>query len=172
MTSAQPPRTDPIPYQPAHHPARPPVQPQYWLQSGPMLQQRTWQRSTRSPIMVISSLAGLAFAAIAVVALLVGSVNASFFTARGIVVCPSASVQAMQIGPGTPVQISDERGTELATTTLGQRRTAESGRCELPFSAHDVEAGRGGYVVRVGNAFQETVSESALAAGAVLRPVG
>ncbi|MYR05280.1 hypothetical protein GTV32_02620 [Gordonia sp. SID5947] len=179
MTSGQPPRHDVAPQAHDHHRAGHPVDPytgsanapQFWLRSGPMLPQRTWQRSTRSPIIVISSLAAMALAAVAVAALLVGTVNRTSFTARGVVVCPTAEAQALQIGPGATVQIYDETGGELSTTTLGQRRSGDGGRCEMPFRAHDVESGRDGYVIRIGDVLQETVSESALSSGVVLRPV-
>ncbi|AZG43780.1 hypothetical protein [Gordonia insulae] len=189
MTSAQPPRPDGPPLMNPHDgpaeststtppvgpftgaaPAAPP--PQYWLRSGPMLPQRTWQRTTRSPVILVSALAAMALAAVAVVALVVGSINASAFTARGVILCPTAPGLALQVGPGAPVQIFDETGDELSATTLGPRRSGDAGRCEMQFRARDVPSGRAGYVVRVGNVFQETVSESALTSGAVLRPLG
>ncbi|MDY6811903.1 MAG: hypothetical protein SW127_23330, partial [Actinomycetota bacterium] len=143
------------------------TRPEYWLQPGPMLPQHTWQRRTRSVIILASALAGLLLAGVAVVALMVGSVNAATFSARGVVICASGDGQ---IATGTAVRIYDETGDELASTQLGAPRT-DGGRCELPFTADDVPAARGGYVVRVGDAFQETVSESALEQGTVLRPV-
>ncbi|MEE3852522.1 hypothetical protein VZC37_19430 [Gordonia sp. LSe1-13] len=159
MTSAEPPRPDG-----AHHAPAPPA---YWLPSGPMRPQRTWQRRTRSPIIIVSAVAGLALAAVAFVALGIGSVNAAMFTAQGVVVCPA---DPGQITPGSAVRIYDETGEDLATTELGPRRT-EDGRCEMSFSADEVPSARGGYVVRIGDVFQETVSESALAQGVVLRPL-
>ncbi|MCF3938405.1 hypothetical protein [Gordonia tangerina] len=157
MTSAQPPRSDGWPH----------TQPEYWLQPGPMLPQRTWQRRTRSPIILVSAVAGLVLAAVAVLAVMVGSVAAASFGARGVVLCATG---AADVAPGSPVRIYDETGEELASTRLGAPRT-EDGRCEMPFTADDVPAARGGYVVRIGDSFQETVSESALSEGAVLRPV-
>ncbi len=143
--------------------------PQYWLESGPMLPQRRWQRTTRSPVIVISVLAALALTAVAVTALVVGWINSTNFTAKGVVICPEAT--ATRIAPGAPVAIYDETGAELSLTTLGPRRSGVDGRCEMPFSARSVDAGLSGYVVRVADVFQETVSEAALANGAVLRPV-
>ncbi|GAA3690876.1 hypothetical protein [Gordonia hankookensis] len=179
MTSAQPPRRDVAPQAQEHPGAGRPVgphtgptePPQFWLRSGPMLPQRTWQRSTRSPIIIISSLAAMALAAVAVAALLVGTVNRTTFTARGVVVCPTAQGQTLRIAPGAPVRIYDETGDELSTTTLGQRESGDGNQCEMPFRARDVASGRDGYVVRVGDVLQETVSESALSSGVVLRPV-
>lgn len=145
--------------------------PQFWLRSGPTLPQRTWQRSTRSPIIIISSLAAMALAGVAVAALLVGTVNRTSFTAHGAVVCPTTQAQALQIAPGAAVRIYDETGDELSTTTLGQRESGDGGGCEMTFRAGDVASGRDGYVVRIGDVLQETVSESALSSGVVLRPV-
>lgn len=157
MTSAPPPRPDGWPH----------TQPQYWLQPGPMLPQRTWQRRTRSPIILISAIAGLVLAAVAVLAVMAGSVAAASFDARGVVLCATGTPA---VPPGSAVRIYDETGEELATTRLGSPRT-DDGQCEMPFAADDVPAARSGYVVRIGDSFQETVSETALSEGAVLRPV-
>ncbi|GAB92163.1 hypothetical protein [Gordonia rhizosphera] len=150
-----------------HHGSRP----QYWLESGPMLPRRRWQRTTRSPVIVISVLAALALTAVAGAALVVGLINSANFTAQGTVVCPTNAAQASRIVPGAAVVIYDLAGDQLASTTLGPRSTV-AGRCEMAFTAESVDAGRGEYLVRVGDSFQETVSESALVSGAVLRPLG
>ncbi|MFW0787155.1 hypothetical protein AAFP35_21875 [Gordonia sp. CPCC 206044] len=164
--------TQPAGIVPAAAGAPPAPRPQLWLRSGPMLPQRTWQRSTRSPIIVITAVAALLLATIAVLALVVGAVNRASFTASGVVVCPTDPALALRIGPGAPVTVFDETGTELAETTLGQRRPVGAGGCEMPFTADSVTSGRPGYVVRIADVFQETVSQSALIEGAVLRPVG
>lgn len=170
MSSGPYPSSDPTqqnPTAPMGDPGRPP---QLWLRPGHALPKRTWQRSSRIPVFVISIVAGLFFAAVALLVLLGGCINASVFTAKGGIICPSQQTTSMAVGPGTPVVIYDETGDRLARTTLGVP-TRVDGRCELPFSADSVVSGRGNYVVRVGDLYQETVSESALLRGAVLRPV-
>ncbi|MGV9710117.1 hypothetical protein ACWDTI_05585 [Gordonia sp. NPDC003424] len=153
------------------HPTSAP-QPEYWLTPGPMLKQRTWQRTSRVPVIIVSVIGVAALITVAVVALVIGSVSRSFFTARGVVLCSTLPIQARQITTGAPVVIFDESGAELASTSLGQRRNGEDGQCELPFSARSVEAGKSGYVVRIGDVLQETVSGPALQSGVVLRPLG
>ncbi|MFW0792965.1 hypothetical protein AAFP30_04050 [Gordonia sp. CPCC 205515] len=173
------------PQQPAHPPVSPHVewqpgvgappqgpQPEYWLTPGPMLRQRTWQRSSRTPVMIVSIIGVVALLVIGLAALLFGSVSRAYFTAHGVVVCSTLPAQATALATGAPVLIYDEGGERLADTRLGQRRNGEDGQCELPFSAKAVRAGKSGYVVRIGNVYQETVSGSALESGVVLRPLG
>lgn len=174
MTFGQPVRPDVSP----HYAWQPGVgtppqgpQPEYWLKSGPALPKRTWQRSTRTPVIIVSTLVALLLAAVAVVALLVGTVSRTSFTAHGVVVCPQTFTTDSRIAPGVAVRIYDETGHGLGHTTLGAPEPYRGLPCVLPFSVHSVQAGKSGYVVRIGDALQDTVSQAALKSTVVLRPL-
>lgn len=174
MSSPQPTRPPVAPHvewQPGATPQQGP-QPQYWLTPGPMMRQRSWQRSTRAPVMIVSIIGVIALLVIGLAALLIGSVSRSYFTAHGVVLCSTVPTGSTEIAAGAPVLIYDEGGERLADTRLGQRSNGTDGQCELPFSAQAVRSGKSGYVVRIGNTYQETVSGAALASGVVLRPLG
>ncbi|WP_279097327.1 hypothetical protein [Gordonia bronchialis] len=147
---------------------------EYWLDSGPALPLRTWQRKTRFWVILISSIGGAILVAIAIGALVLGLVFSHFFTASGGVAVDCASGTAAAPGgvvaERTPMIIFDDRGERVGSTTLGAMIRADDG-CRLPFEVRNLRSGNGPYTLRVGDVFAQTVSEGALSAGVTLRPI-
>ncbi|WP_052004082.1 hypothetical protein [Gordonia aichiensis] len=145
---------------------------EFWLDSGAPLPRRMWQHRTRVPIIVGTSIAMVVFAALALFAILLGIGNTQQFTALGgvPVSCDTWETAATggTISDRAAVTIYSETGDKLATTPLERYRTHD-GQCVLKFSV-DVDAGRSGYVVHVGDGFAQPVSPAALQSGVVLRP--
>ncbi|GAC54759.1 hypothetical protein [Gordonia amicalis] len=144
-----------------------------WLDPGPPLPRRTWQRRTRRPVIVGTTLAMVLFAAVAIGALLVGLLTTPTFTAKGGVVADCATEVAAlpdggRIVRGAQVAIYDAAGGEVAVTSLDRFLRADEG-CQLTFEVDGVTFTDAGYVVRVGDRFSQPVSTSALQEGAVLR---
>ena len=147
-----------------------------WLDPGPPLPRRTWQRKTRVPVIVGTTIAMVLFAALAIGALLLGVLRTPTFTAKGGVVADCATEVAAQpgggqIARGAPVFIYDAAGGEVAKSALTGFLRTDSG-CQLTFEVDGVEYTDAGYLVRVGERFSQPVSTSALQEGAVLRPLG
>ncbi|GAA14519.1 hypothetical protein [Gordonia alkanivorans] len=147
-----------------------------WLDPGPPLPRRTWQRRTRVPVIVGTTIAMVLFAAVALGALLLGVLRTPTFTAKGGVVADCATELAAapgggQIARGTPVFVYDAAGGEVATTSLSGFLRSDTG-CQLTFEVDGVEYTDAGYVVRVGESLSQPVSTAALQKGAVLRPFG
>ncbi|WP_232718120.1 hypothetical protein [Gordonia metallireducens] len=147
-----------------------------WLDPGPPLPRRTWQRKTRVPVIVGTAIAMVLFAAVAIGALLLGVLRTPTFTAKGGVVADCATELASQpgggqIARGAPVFIYDAAGGEVAKTSLTGFLRSDTG-CRLTFEADGVEYTDAGYIVRVGANFSQPVSTAALQEGAVLRPLG
>ncbi|TYQ09654.1 UNVERIFIED_ORG: hypothetical protein L601_003400000260 [Gordonia westfalica J30] len=147
-----------------------------WLDPGPPLPRRTWQRKTRVPVIVGTTIAMVLFAAVAIGALLLGVLRTPTFTAKGGVVADCATEVAAQpgggqIARGAPVFIYDAAGGEVAKSALTGFLRTDSG-CQLTFEVDGVEYTDAGYLVRVGERFSQPVSTSALQEGAVLRPLG
>ena len=65
--------------------------PQYWLAPGPDLPPRTWQRRTRTPIIIVSAVVGVVLAVIALGAVAWG-VQGRDFIAEGEVLLTSGRV--------------------------------------------------------------------------------
>ncbi|QMU20124.1 hypothetical protein [Gordonia rubripertincta] len=147
-----------------------------WLDPGPPLPRRTWQRKTRVPVIVGTTIAMVLFAALAIGALLLGVLRTPTLTAKGGVVADCVTEVASLPGGGqiareTPVFIYDAAGGEVSKTSLTGFLRSDTG-CQLTFEIDGVEYTDAGYVVRVGESFSQTVSTAALQKGAVLRPLG
>lgn len=150
-----------------------------WLDPGPALPRRTWQRRTRVPIIVTTSIAMVLFVVIVIAAVLAGLLSTPTFTAKGGVVADCLTEDAALADGGTlargaPVVIYDAAGGEAATTTLSVFLRGDDG-CQLTFEVSGVEYTDAGYLVTVGDSdgrFSESVSTTALQQGAVLRPRG
>lgn len=150
-----------------------------WLDPGPALPRRTWQRRTRVPVIVTTSVAMIVFAVIVGVAVIAGLLTTPVFTAKGGVVADCSTEVAAVPGGGTlargaPVLLYDATGGQVATTTLSVFLRAGDG-CRLTFEVSGVEYTDAGYLVTVGDAddrFSESISTAALQQGAVLRPLG
>ncbi|MCD2146538.1 hypothetical protein [Gordonia paraffinivorans] len=156
---------------------RPPVADhEMWLDPGPRLPRRNWQRRTRLPVIVATTVAMVLLAALAIGAVLLGALRTPTFIAKGGVVVDCTS-QTAEIPGGTPITrqspvvIFDAAGGEVARTTLTGFVRDDDG-CRLTFEADRVEYTDAGYLVRVGDRFTQTASASALQQGVVLRPVG
>lgn len=150
-----------------------------WLDPGPALPRRTWQRRTRVPVIVTTSIAMIVFAVVVGVAVIAGLLTTPVFTAKGGVVADCSTEVATVPGGGTlargaPVLLYDAAGGQVATTTLSVFLRADDG-CRLTFEVSGVEYTDAGYLVTVGDAddrFSESISTAALQQGAVLRPLG
>ncbi|MEO9330000.1 hypothetical protein [Gordonia aurantiaca] len=145
-----------------------------WLDPGPRLPRRSWQRKTRVPVIIGTVLAMSLLAVLAIGALVVGAVSTPTLTAKGGVVVDCASQTAeipggSPIARGTRVVIYDATGGEVAKTSLTEFVRSDVG-CELTFEVDGVEYADAGYVVRVGDRFTQTASAAALQQGVVLRP--
>ncbi len=157
-------------YGPAH---------EMWLDPGPPLPRRTWQRRTRVPVIVATSIAMVGFAVVVIAAVIAGLLTTPEFTAKGGVVADCATEVAAVPGGGTlargaRVVIYDAAGGEVATTTLSRFLRGDDG-CRLTFEVSGVEYTDAGYLVTVGDAdgrFSESISTAALQQGVVLRPLG
>ncbi|KSU58169.1 MULTISPECIES: hypothetical protein [unclassified Gordonia (in: high G+C Gram-positive bacteria)] len=153
--------------------------PEMWLDPGPPLPRRTWQRRTRVPVIVATAVALIVFAVIVGVAVVAGLLTTPTFTAKGGVVADCATERATLPGGGTlargaPVILYDAAGGEVARTTLSVFLRGDDG-CQLTFEVSGVDYTDAGYLVSVGDAdrrFSESVSTAALQQGAVLRPLG
>ncbi|GAC69965.1 hypothetical protein [Gordonia soli] len=152
----------------------PQTPPEYWPRPGGPLPLRTWQRSTRTLVIVVSSIAAVLLAVIAVAAVTSGSVLSSQFTAKGEIIVDCATASAPTAGGiirlGDAVRVYGETGDELGRTETRALVRGDHG-CALPFAIDGVSAGGDTYLVRVGDVFQQTVGRAALTSGAVLRPV-
>lgn len=147
-----------------------------WLDPGPQLPRRTWQRKTRVPVIIGTTIVMVLFAVVAIGALLSGVLRTPTFTAKGGVVADcttevTATSDGGQIARGAPVVIYDAAGDDVAKTSLTGFLRSDTG-CRLTFEADGVEYTDAGYVVRVGDRFSQPVSTAALQEGAVLRPLG
>ncbi|MCH5641493.1 MULTISPECIES: hypothetical protein [unclassified Gordonia (in: high G+C Gram-positive bacteria)] len=153
---------------------QPTVAPEFWLDPGPALPRRTWQRRTRPWIIAASAIGATIFATIAILALLVGYLLSSAFDAKGGVAVDCTTKTATTpggiISAGTPVRIYDDRGRSVGETQLGTI-DRDGSTCTLPFEVRDVDSTGGDFVVQIGSVYTQTVSESALSAGVVLRPL-
>lgn len=159
-----------------------PVQqtPQYWLDPGPELAQRTWQRRTRKPIIVISSIAATILAVIAIGAMILG-VQERDFTADGAVVLTDGQYEVSasdicggtgefeDVREGTRVRVLDEDLSILGQSVLSAPELSDD-RCFLPFSIPGVPEGRADYVVEIGTTLRYESSESKLAGGITIEP--
>ncbi|MBA4022540.1 MAG: hypothetical protein C0482_09255 [Gordonia sp.] len=159
-----------------------PVQqtPQYWLDPGPDLPARTWQRRTRKPIIVISSIAATVLAVIALGALVLG-VQERDFTADGSVVLTDQQYEVSatdicggigefeDVRQGTRVRVLDEDLSILGQSELSAPELSDN-RCVLPFSISGIPEGRADYVVEVGTTLRYEASESKLAGGITIEP--
>ena len=149
--------------------------PQYWLAPGPDLPPRTWQRRTRTPIIIVSVVVGVVLAVIALGAMAWG-VQGRDFTAEGEVVLTGGqyAVSSSDICGGTGefedlkvgarVRILDEELTILEEGTLGAPELSDN-RCRLGFAVSGVPEGRGRYVVEIGTTVRHEASEGVLERG-------
>jgi hypothetical protein len=154
--------------------------PEMWLDPGPPLPRRTWQRRTRVPVIVVTSIAMVVFAAIVGVAVIAGLLATPTFTAKGGVVADcTTEVAALPDGGtlarGAPVVLYDAAGGRAATTTLSVFLRGDDG-CRLTFEVDDVAYTDAGYLLTLGDPagprFSQSVSTAALEQGVVLRPLG
>ncbi|WP_439029135.1 hypothetical protein [Gordonia terrae] len=154
--------------------------PEMWLDPGPPLPRRTWQRRTRVPVIVATSIAMVVFAVIVAAAVIAGLLATPTFTAKGGVVADCTREVATLPGGGTlargaSVVLYDAAGGEVATTTLSVFLRGDDG-CQLTFEVDGVERIDAGYLVTLGDAagprFSQPVSTAALEQGVVLRPLG
>lgn len=160
-----PPQSGHVPVQPYQT-----TQPEYFQPRGAMLPQRTWQRRTRT-VVIIGTVLGIAgLCAVAVLAVFGGVLSASSFTAKGYVVI-NCNATPSDVAPGSAVVIYGETGDGLGRGRLGNVERNDSSTCYMRFTIDDVRSGESGYLVQVGGVLQQTVSESALHDGVVLRPL-
>lgn len=152
-----------------------PPTPQYWLNPGPDLAPRTWQRRTRRPVIIISSIAGVILALIAIGAIGWG-VQERDFTAEGSVVLTDDQYQVSSfeicggtgefedVQKGTRIRILDEDLSILGEGELSDPQLSDD-HCRLAFAISGVPEGRGQYVVEIGTSFRYDASESVLERG-------
>jgi uncharacterized membrane protein len=159
-----------------------PVQstPQYWLTPGHDLEPRSWQRRTRRPIIVISSIAGVILAVLGIGAIVIGSQTRDF-TAEGAVVLTAGQYEVSandicggtgefeEIRVGTRVRILDVDLTVLEQSTLATPRLSAD-ECRLEFSVSGVPEDRGRYVVEIGSMFRYETTQSVLEHGIDIAP--
>lgn len=159
-----------------------PVQqtPQYWLDPGPDLTPRTWQRRTRRPVIIISSIAGVILALIAIGAIGWG-VQERDFTAEGEVVLTDDQYEVSpseicggtgefeDMQEGTRIRILDEDLSILGEGELSNPQLSD-GSCRLDFAITGIPEGRGHYVVEIGTSVRYDATESILKRGITFEP--
>lgn len=159
-----------------------PVQqtPQYWLSPGPELAQRTWQRRTRRPVIIISSIVSAVLALIAIGAIGWG-LQERDFTAEGAVVLADGQFDVSSIEicggagefedvrDGTRVRILDEDLSILEEGELANPQLSDD-QCRLGFAISGVPEGRDHYVVEIGTSLRYEATESVLKRGITLEP--
>lgn len=149
--------------------------PQYWLAPGPDLPPRTWQRRTRTPIIVVSAVVGVVLAVMALGAMTWG-VQGRDFTAEGQVLLTGSRYAVStadncggtgefeELQVGARVRIRDEELTILEEGTLGGPVLSDN-RCRLGFAISGVPEGRGRYVVEIGTTVRQEASKGLLERG-------
>jgi hypothetical protein len=159
-----------------------PVQqtPQYWLAPGPDLPPRTWQRRTRTPIIIVSAIVGTVLAVLGIGAITWGAQTRDF-TADGAVVLTgdqyavssadvcSGTGEFEDMRVGTRVRILDEDLAILEVGALSAPQLSNS-ECRLEFSIGGVPEGRGRYVVEIGTSVRYEARESVLDDGITFHP--
>lgn len=159
-----------------------PVQqtPQYWLSPGPDLVPRTWQRRTRKPVIIISSIATAILVVIGIGAVGWG-VQERDFTAEGAVVLTDEQYEVSaseicggtgefeDVRDGTRARILDEDLSILAEGALSSPQLSD-GRCRLGFVLSGVPEGRDRYVVEVGTKLRYEATESVLKRNITIEP--
>lgn len=149
-------------------------QPELWLEPGPQLPRRTWQRKSRRPVIAVTVIASLLFAAIAVGAIGWGVFTPKYFTATGAMPADCSTEQAevdgATVGIGTDVRIFHQTGGTAATSTFDDFRRSNSD-CFLVFTTRTQTAAGGDYLVEVGDGLvRQTASAQTLQLGIMLRP--
>ncbi len=159
-----------------------PVQsePGYWLDPGSDLEPRSWQRRTRGPVIVISTIAGLLFAVLGIGAVVMGS-QPRDFTAAGSVVLTADQYEVSaddicggtgefeDIRAGARVRILDADLTILDQSSLTTPQLSAD-YCRFEFSVAGVPEGRDRYVVEVGDTFRYETTEDELERGIIFEP--
>ena len=148
---------------------------QYFPPRGAVLPQRTFQRRTRNGMLAISVIAALALGVVALVALFVGAVSSTVFTATGAVQVDCQTRQALS---GAPIKAGDEvrifrseSGEQVGKGRLDDELDAKglaaapaSSRFRIPNIADD----GAGYVVEAGSASGSLYDRAALESGILL----
>lgn len=159
-----------------------PVQsvPEYWPAPGNDLEPRNWQRRTRGPVIVISTVAGVIFAVAGIGAVVIGS-QPRDFTAEGAVVLTAGQYEASagdvcggtgefeEIRAGARVRILDTDLIILEQSSLTTPQLSAD-ECRLEFSVPGIPEGRDRYVVEVGDTFRYETNEEGLERGIIFEP--
>ncbi|MDL9938128.1 hypothetical protein QSJ18_15350 [Gordonia sp. ABSL1-1] len=151
--------------------------PTFWLDPGPSLPRRSWQRRSRRPVIALSVVGAVLLAVLAVLALSVGVIRGLSFDADGQVAvdCETRTATVAgggRIAAGDEVTIFAATGARLGSAKLVDLGSGPGARdCVLGFTVSDVDVVDGGYVVALGKVYSQTVTEDALRSGVVLRPV-
>jgi uncharacterized membrane protein len=159
-----------------------PVQstPAYWLEPGHDLEPRNWQRRTRRPVIVISTIAGVILAVLGIGAITIGSQTRDF-TAQGSVMLTAGQYQVSaddvcggtgefeEIRAGTRVRILDVDLAVLEQSTLATPQLSTD-ECRLEFSVSGIPDDRDRYVVEIGDMFRYETSRGALERGIDIAP--
>lgn len=149
-----------------------PVQPdlRFFLPPGAPLPTKQWQRRWKVGIRIGSIVMAVLFVVAAGVAIVVGTISSSHFTATGAVKvdCATKSRPFSKIGLGSPVRIVDATSGELyGSTTLDDFTELKSGICLVAFKVPDVPVANL-YSVEIGDDFQSLASAASLQGGALL----
>jgi hypothetical protein len=154
--------------------------PQYWLAPGPDLPPRTWQRRTRTPVIVISAVVATVLAVLAVGAITWGAQTRDF-TAEGAVILTDGQYAVSStdvcggtgefedLRVGTRVRILDEELAILEVDALSAPKLSNN-ECRLEFAVDGVPEGRGRYVVEIGTSVRYEARESVLEDGITFTP--
>ncbi|MFT3662105.1 MAG: hypothetical protein QM809_12095 [Gordonia sp. (in: high G+C Gram-positive bacteria)] len=145
---------------------------QYFQPPGPPLPPATWRKNLRTWVLPISVLAGLLLLVLAVGALVLGLVNASYFTAHGAVRIDCTSGKALDGGGahvGATVRLIDVRDGDLAGSAPLVRESGASrgGTCLASFTITDVYESDA-FLVEIGDADPQRVTRAELGEGIVL----
>lgn len=155
------------------HPASPhTAQPdlRFFLPPGAPLPTKQWQHRWKFGIRIGSIAMAVLFVVVAGVAIVLGAISSSHFTAMGAVKvdCASKSRPFSKIGLGSPVRIVDATTGELyGLTTLDDFTALKSGICLVSFEVSDVPVADL-YAVEIGDDFQALASAASLQGGALL----
>ncbi|SIS20159.1 hypothetical protein [Williamsia sterculiae] len=157
--------------------------PELWLPPGADLPKRTWQRRSRRPVIVISTIGAVLLAAIAVVAVVFGAggLTDDTFTARGAVILTTdqftnsgdscrGTGDVADLRSGTKVRIADADTEKVLADGRLTDSTVTQDTCRLDFEIGDVPTSDHNYLVVVGVSTAQTVTENELRGGIRIAP--
>lgn len=150
-----------------------PPQLQYFQPRGPFLPPVRWRQRAHGWVWVVSVVAALLLAGIAVAALLAGALAGSRFTAHGAVQVDcrtQQSIDGQPVGLGSAVRISEvDTGVVVSTTELDRFQELGAGACFASFQVNDLAVAEGGYLVKLGDLPGRLTSAEALEQGVLFQ---